>query len=79
MRPWADAASRWLAPLMVVAVTFAVWPPLEAPFSRAKSALLVVAAGVLLAPAALAPPVAAAPLPSTGRGHPRDPATCSNL
>lgn len=64
VRPWADAVSRWLAPLMVVAVTFAVWPPLEEPFSRAKSAVLLVAAGMLLARAAFAPPEASAPLPS---------------
>ncbi len=59
----ADVASRWLVPLVVAAVTFAVWPPLEEPFSRAKSAVLLVAAGVLLARAAFAPPEAAAPLP----------------
>jgi O-antigen ligase len=56
-------ASRWLVPLVVAAVTFAVWPPVEEPFSRAKSAVLLVAAGVLLARAAFAPPEAAAPLP----------------
>ncbi len=59
----ADVASRWLVPLVVAAVTFAVWPPVEEPFSRAKSAVLLVAAGVLLARAAFAPPEAAAPLP----------------
>lgn len=63
VRSWVDAASRWLVPLVVVAVTFAVWPPLEEPFSRAKSGVLLVAAGVLLARAAFASPEASAPLP----------------
>jgi O-antigen ligase len=49
---------------MVVAVTFAVWPPLAEPFSRAKSAVLLGAAGVLLVRTAFAPPEGAAPLPS---------------
>ena len=63
MRRWADAGSRWLAPLMVVAVTFAVWPPLAEPFSRAKSAVLLGTAGVFLVRAAFTPSEGAAALP----------------
>lgn len=63
VRVWADVASRWLVPLGVVAVTFAVWPPLEEPFSGAKSAVFLVAAGMLLARAAFSPAECAAPLP----------------
>lgn len=58
----ATVASRWLVPLMVGAVTFAVWPPAEAPFSRAKTLVLMGAAGVLLLRAALGAPEAPAPL-----------------
>lgn len=58
-----DAASRWLAPLMVVAVTFAVWPSLAEPFSRAKAAVLLGAAGVFLVRAAFTPSEGAADLP----------------
>lgn len=56
--------TRWLVPLMVAAVTFAVWPPIAEPFSRAKTAVLLVAAGALLVRAALAHPKDAAPLPA---------------
>jgi O-antigen ligase len=59
-----DLGSRWLVPLTVLAITLAVWPPVEAPFSRAKTVVLAIAAGVLLLRAALAPPLRAAPLSS---------------
>ncbi|XXF77380.1 O-antigen ligase family protein [Myxococcaceae bacterium GXIMD 01537] len=56
-------ASRWLAPLMVVAVTFAVWPTAEAAFTPVKTGVLVLAAGALLARAALGENGVPAPLP----------------
>ncbi len=62
-RAWEEAASRWLVPLMLWAVTLAAWPWGEAPFSRAKTAVLLVCAGALLLRALLTAPEASAPLP----------------
>jgi len=59
-----DSTSRWLVPTVIVAVTLAVAPGGDAPFSGVKTGLLAAAAVALLARAALltvATPVPLAP------------------
>ncbi len=65
------ALSRWPVPLLLVAVTLAVWPGAEAPFSRAKTLVLAAGAGLLLLRAGLAsagPPAPLAPRVLAGWG-----------
>ncbi len=58
----ADAHSRWLVPAMIVAVTLAVMPGGETPFSGVKTGLLLAAALALLLRAALLAPTSPARL-----------------
>src|SRR4051812_40007370 len=57
-----DRLSRWLVPLMIVAVTLSVAPGGETPFSGVKTGVLAAAAVALVLRAALVASSAPAPL-----------------